>query len=103
VKCHSNLLKANLLSVWTASKKADQLEGSEAEASIEAVAEAGSGAAKEAASTVDLEKCTRQLVLNVVRHVKCHSNLQQESQFYAENATLIREHLNKDTDITNLT
>jgi hypothetical protein len=53
-------------------------------AAVEAAASIEAAAVSEEGSTMDLEKCIQQNVLNVVRTAKFLSNQQKESQFIAK-------------------
>lgn len=64
-----------------------QEEVSEEEMAEEAVAEEDS----DREGTLDLKKCTKQLVLNVVRNVKFHSNQKKEEMFSAKNVSVRRK------------
>jgi hypothetical protein len=57
----------------------------EVSVAVEAAASTEAAAVSDEDSTMDLEKCIQQNVLNVVRTVKFLSNQQKENQFIAKN------------------
>jgi hypothetical protein len=83
-KSHSNQLKVRMYYVATVSKLIDLQE----EILVEALADE---TADETTLTENHEKCTKQLVHNVTRLAKCHSNQHQVRMSYVATVSKLTE------------